>query len=206
MHAERRTACLAGAAAHLPAFPTLSPCQSRRARRGSQRALPRTNRHPRLVVHANVCTAPQKWFPLHGLMLTGMQWSSMPVGDLKRACKARGLSTKGLKDELVNRLREWEAGAAELPASTEPLVAADAAATVAAAADEPLPAAVINAQLEAAQQTYAAMPRMEVWPCCTWPCHHCCRRCCFSRLCRVHKRIPRLHCLANACLNMTCGI
>jgi len=34
-----------------------------------------------------------------------VQWSSLTVADLKKECSARKLSTKGLKDELIQRLQ-----------------------------------------------------------------------------------------------------
>lgn len=107
-----------------------------------------------------------------------MDWGKLTVAELRAECAARRLASKGLKDELVERLRQWDA---ELAREAKAHASQEAAAAEAAAAEGVSPTATNNAQLHAAQQLYASMHRMEVSgrACrCVWPAaDRCCRRC-----------------------------
>ena len=129
------------------------------------------------------------------------------MADLKQECTARRLSTKGLKDDLVERLREWDtdtANAARLQATTE------AAAAEAAAAEGAAPGATNNAALVGAQELFASMHRMEVRPAaagaaavpCVLPCVCFCALLCRAFLppCPIAARTPT-H-LLPACLTL----
>lgn len=92
-------------------------------------------------------------------------WSSMTVSQLKQACTARGLPTKGLRADLVQRLQEWdETSAAAAAAESDALggsIGGDGEAGPTAA-----PAA--GAQLQAVQELYRSMHQLEVGGALPW--------------------------------------
>lgn len=83
----------------------------------------------------------------------------MTVNELRGECQARKLQAKGLKEELVQRLQEWDANAAR---EAQEHSRAEAAAADAAAVEGVSPTVTNKAQLHAAQQLYAGMHHMEV--------------------------------------------
>lgn len=93
----------------------------------------------------------------------GVDWGKLTVAELRAECAARRLASKGLKDELVQRLRQWDD---ELAREAKAHASQEAAAAEAAAAEGVSPTATNNAQLHAAQALYASMHRMEVRRCC----------------------------------------
>lgn len=91
-----------------------------------------------------------------------VDWSTMTVAELRAELMARKLNSKGLKDELIERLRAWDASLEQEAAQH---AHAEAAAAEAAAAEGVSPSATNNAQLHAAQELFAGMKDMQV---CVW--------------------------------------
>lgn len=95
-----------------------------------------------------------------------MSWPTLPVeyetltvAQLRDECQVRSLATKGLKQDLIDRLRQWDADTAK---EAEQHSRHEQAAAEAAAAEGVSPTATNLVQLHAAQDLYAQLQSMEV--------------------------------------------
>ncbi|KAI7845525.1 hypothetical protein COHA_000948 [Chlorella ohadii] len=86
-------------------------------------------------------------------------YSRMTVVELRAKCVSRKLSQVGLKQQLIQRLREYDA---KLVAEAEEHAHFEAAAAEAGAAEGVAPSATNNAALHALQELFANMKNMEV--------------------------------------------
>ena len=105
------------------------------------------------------------------------EWSKRTVADLKQECSKRGLSTKGLKSQLINKLVEWESRNTESPPDEHQNWHVDANIGV-------VPTVVSTSDLAAAHQLQLALRTMTVsgQVCLGLPAASCCCAGCFAVL------------------------
>ena len=111
----------------------------------------------RLLARARVALGP----PTCPACLASAPAALLMLCTLDRGPQVRNLATKGLKQDLIDRLRQWDADTAK---EAEQHSLHEQAAAEAAAAEGVSPTATHVAQLHAAQDLYAQLQSMEVSP------------------------------------------